>query len=158
MTNEQLDEALGRFVARVAGHQFGYSARADVLIQGRCFATSRASHAPAYCDGARGRPTPTQAFPRYAMPAEHPEARRRQHLLSAVIDSRTAREPLRYGSKPFSGIHLLGVWCGWQRGGWEPIRAFLYLLPGRSRALERGAALTGARHLAGGDPCDLCSS
>src|SRR5690349_16458678 len=81
-----------------------------------------------------------------------------QHLLSAVIDSRTAREPLRYGSKPFSGIHLLGVWCGWQRGGWEPIRAFLYLLPGRSRALERGAALTGARHLAGGDPCDLCSS
>jgi hypothetical protein len=33
-------------------------------------------------------------------------------------------------------------------------RAFLYLLPGRSRALERGAAPIGARHLAGGDPCD----
>jgi len=33
-------------------------------------------------------------------------------------------------------------------------RAFLYLLLGRSRALERGAAPIGARHLAGGDPCD----
>ena len=33
-------------------------------------------------------------------------------------------------------------------------RAFLYLLPGRTRALERGAAPIGAQHLAGGDPCD----
>src|SRR5215831_15523753 len=34
-------------------------------------------------------------------------------------------------------------------------RAFLYLLPGRSRALERGAAPIGEWHLAGGAPLRL---